>query len=194
MASAKAYKDAGLSARLADRYYRPAQDSDPTFVGDVERISGTEAHICYQCGTCTGSCPSAPRSSYRIRNFMRRTNLGLKELSLNDPDLWLCTTCYTCSDRCPRDLIPTDVIMAMRNMAAAQGILPKNMLGTVNFIYQTGHGVPNSDGNRAARVKLGLEPEPETTSKYPEYLPAIRKILEAYGTKQLADKVLAEGQ
>ena len=80
MASTKAYKDAGLSARLEDRYYRPAQDSDPTFVGDVERISGTEAHICYQCGTCTGSCPSAPRSSYRIRNFMRRTNLGLKEV------------------------------------------------------------------------------------------------------------------
>ncbi len=194
MASAKAYKDAALSKRLADRYYRPAQDSDPSFVGDVEKISGTEAHLCYQCGTCTGSCPSAPRSSYRIRNFMRRTNLGLKDVSLNDPDLWLCTTCYTCSDRCPRDLIPTDVIMAMRNMAASQGILPKNMLGTVNFIYQTGHGVPNSDANRAARVKLGLEPEPETTSKYPEYLPAIRKILEAYGTKQLADKVLAEGQ
>ena len=194
MASAKSYKDASLSARLADRHYRPAQDADPTFVGDVEKISGTEAHICYQCGTCTGSCPSAPRSSYRIRNFMRRANLGLKDVSLNDPDLWLCTTCYTCSDRCPRDLIPTDVIMAMRNMAAKQGILPKNMLGTVNFIYQTGHGVPNSDANRAARIKLGLEPEPETTCKYPEYLPAIRKILEAYGTKQLADKVLSEGQ
>ena len=194
MASAKSYKDAGLSARLADRYYRPAQDADPTFVGDVEKISGTEAHICYQCGTCTGSCPSAPRSSYRIRNFMRRANLGLKEVSLTDPDLWLCTTCYTCSDRGPRDLIPTDVIMAMRNMAAQRGIVPKNFLGTVNFIYQTGHGVPNSDANRAARVKLGLEPEPETTCKYPEYLPAIRKILESYGTKQLADKVLSEGQ
>jgi heterodisulfide reductase subunit C len=194
MASAKSYKDASLSARLADRYYRPAQDSDPTFVGDVETISGTEAHICYQCGTCTGSCPSAPRSSYRIRNFMRRANLGLKDVSLTDPDLWLCTTCYTCSDRCPRDLIPTDVIMAMRNMAAQRGIVPKNFLGTVNFIYQTGHGVPNSDANRSARIKLGLEPEPETTCKYPEYLPAIRKILEAYGTKQLADKVLSEGQ
>lgn len=194
MASAKSYKDASLSARLADRYYRPAQDADPTFVGDVETISGTEAHICYQCGTCTGSCPSAPRSSYRIRNFMRRANLGLKDVSLTDPDLWLCTTCYTCSDRCPRDLIPTDVIMAMRNMAAQRGIVPKNFLGTVNFIYQTGHGVPNSDANRAARIKLGLEPEPETTCKYPEYLPAIRKILEAYGTKQLADKVLSEGQ
>ena len=194
MTSAKSYKDAALAARLADRYYRPAEDSDPTFTSEVEKISGTEAHICYQRGTCTGSCPSAPRSAYRIRNFMRRVNLGMRDVCLNDPDLWLCTTCYTCSDRCPRNLVPTDVIMAMRNLAAQQGIIPKNALGTVNFIYQTGHGVPNSDANRAARVKLGLEAEPETTCKYPEYIPAIRKILEAYGTKQLADKVLEGGQ
>ena len=194
MTSAKSYNDAALAARLADRYYRPAEDSDPTFTSEVEKISGTEAHICYQCGTCTGSCPSAPRSAYRIRNFMRRVNLGMRDVCLNDPDLWLCTTCYTCSDRCPRNLVPTDVIMAMRNLAAQQGIIPKNALGTVNFIYQTGHGVPNSDANRAARVKLGLEAEPETTCKYPEYIPAIRKILEAYGTKQLADKVLEGGQ
>jgi ferredoxin len=33
---------------------------------------------CYQCGTCTGSCPSAPRSTYRIRQFMRRAVLGLE--------------------------------------------------------------------------------------------------------------------
>ncbi|MBE6507698.1 MAG: CoB--CoM heterodisulfide reductase subunit C, partial [Methanocorpusculum parvum] len=29
MTSAKSYKDAALAARLADRYYRPAEDSDP---------------------------------------------------------------------------------------------------------------------------------------------------------------------
>lgn len=190
MTSVKAYKDAALASRLADRHFRPKEDSDATFTPEVEKISGTEAHICFQCGTCTGSCPSAPRSSYRIRSFMRRVNLGLRDVCLNDPDLWLCTTCYTCSDRCPRDLIPTDVIMAMRNIAAQQGIIPKNVLGTVTNIYKTGHGVPNSDANRAARLKLGLEAEPETTCKYPEYLPVIRKLLEHYGTKQLADKVL----
>jgi len=194
MTSAKAYKDAALAAQLSDRVYRPSEDSDPSFTAEVEKIGGTAAHLCFQCGTCTGSCPSATRSSYRIRTFMRRANLGMKEVSLTDPDLWLCTTCYTCSDRCPRDLIPTDVIFAMRNMAAKRGIVPKNFLATVNFIYNTGHAVPNNDANRAARVKLGLEAEPETTCKYPEYLPAIRKILEAYGTKQLADKVLEGGQ
>lgn len=194
MTSAKSYKDAALAERLADRSFRPKEDSTPDFIGEVEKIAETQAHLCFQCGTCTGSCPVAPRSNYSIRKFMRRVNLGMKEVCLNDPDLWLCVTCYTCSDRCPRDLTPTDVIMAMRNLAAERGIVPKNFLGTINNIYKTGHGVPNNDSNRAARLKLGLEAEPETTSKYPEYIPAIRKILEAYGTKQLADRVLAGGQ
>ena len=128
MTSAKAYKDAALAARLSDRVYRPAEDSDPSFTAEVEKISGIEAHLSFQCGTCTGSCPSASRSTYRIRTFMRRVNLGMKDVCLNDPDLWMCTTCYTCADRCPRDLIPTDVIMAMRNIAASRALFRKTSL------------------------------------------------------------------
>ncbi|NLC91391.1 MAG: CoB--CoM heterodisulfide reductase subunit C, partial [Methanocorpusculum parvum] len=37
MTSAKAYKDAALAARLTDRYYRPSQDSDPSFTAEVEK-------------------------------------------------------------------------------------------------------------------------------------------------------------
>ena len=88
----KGYPDA-LDQKLRDtRYY--SDDSNPEFTKTVEKISMTIPHMCYQCGTCTASCPSAPRSSYRIRKFVRRALLGLEEESLVDPDLWLCTTCY----------------------------------------------------------------------------------------------------
>ncbi|MGA7797039.1 MAG: 4Fe-4S dicluster domain-containing protein, partial [Methanoregula sp.] len=105
MARSKGYPEA-LEKKLHDqRFYR--EDSTPDFTKRVEGISRTIAHMCYQCGTCTGSCPSAPRSTYRIRKFMRRAVLGLENEALNDPDLWLCTTCYSCTDRCPRDIAPT---------------------------------------------------------------------------------------
>lgn len=193
MAKAKGYSDENLSVRLADRYYR-TDDASPDFLKNVEKIGMTIAHMCYQCGTCTGSCPSAPRSSYRIRKFVRRAVLGLENDALTDPDLWLCTTCYSCTDRCPRDIAPTDIIMAMRNLAFKRKIVPRNFLNTVQFIYKTGHGVPNNDVNRAARVKLGLEAEPETTAKYPEFIPGIQKILDHYGLKDEADEILSEGQ
>jgi len=193
MAMKKDYKDQKLAEKLRDRKYY-VSDTSPEFLKEVEKIGQTAAHMCFQCGTCTGSCPSAPRSSYRIRLFMRRAVLGLEEEALTDPDLWLCTTCYTCTDRCPRDLAPTDAIMAMRNIAARRDIMPRNFLQTVQLIYKTGHGVPNNDANRVARKKLGLGEDPETTHKYPEYLPGVRKILDHYGLKERADRILAEGE
>jgi heterodisulfide reductase subunit C len=190
MAKSKGYPEA-LEKKLHDqRYYR--EDSTPDFTKRVEDKSRTIAHMCFQCGTCTGSCPSAPRSTYRIRKFMRRAVLGLESEALNDPDLWLCTTCYSCTDRCPRDIAPTDVIMAMRNMAFTHDIIPVNFLKTVTAIYSSGHGVPNNDVNRAARERLGLTRDPPTTHMYPEYMPGIRKILDHYHLKENADRIIKE--
>ncbi|MDD3978428.1 MAG: CoB--CoM heterodisulfide reductase subunit C, partial [Methanomicrobium sp.] len=177
MAIEKNYGNPELENKLKDRYYYTS-DSSKDFSAEVKKLSGTISHMCYQCGTCTGSCPSAPRSSYRIRVFMRRAVLGLEEEALTDPDLWLCTTCYSCTDRCPRDIAPTDVIMAMRNLAFKRDIVPRNFLQTAQLIYKTGHGVPNNDVNRAAREKLGLPRNPPTTDSYPEYLDGIRKIMD----------------
>lgn len=192
MAVEKNYGNPDLEKKLEDRYYY-TNDTHKDFGKEVEKISGTMSHMCFQCGTCTGSCPSAPRSSYRIRVFMRRAVLGLEDEALTDPDLWLCTTCYSCTDRCPRDLAPTDVIMAMRNLAFRKDIVPRNFLKTAQLIYNTGHGVPNNDVNRAARVKLGLTADPPTTHMYPEYIDGIQKILDHYKLKENADRILSEG-
>ncbi|MDT8357327.1 MAG: CoB--CoM heterodisulfide reductase subunit C [Methanomicrobiaceae archaeon] len=191
MARVKDYGNPELEKKLQDRYYY-STDTNQDFTKKVEKIGRTIAHMCYQCGTCTGSCPSAPRSSYRIRLFMRRAVLGLENEALTDPDLWLCTTCYSCTDRCPRDIAPTDVIMAMRNLANKRDIIPRNFLKTVQLIYTTGHGVPNNDVNRAARERLGLTREPPTTHMYPEYIAGIQKILDHYGLKEHADRLVAE--
>lgn len=187
--AAKSYDNPELDKKLADQRYHNTTAS-PEFLNDVVRISRSIANMCYQCGTCTGSCPSAPRSSYRIRLFMRRGLIGLEDEALTDPDLWLCTTCYSCTDRCPRDIAPTDVIMAMRNLAFKRDIIPKNFLQTVQLIYTNGHGVPNNDANRKARLKLGLEADPPTTHSYPEYLEGIRKILDHYKLKENADRIV----
>lgn len=191
MATVKNYGDPQLEEKLKDQYFYTS-DANPAFLKEVEKVGHTLAHMCFQCGTCTGSCPSAPRSSYRIRRFMRRAVMGLEMEALTDPDLWLCTTCYSCTDRCPRDLAPTDVIMAMRNLAFKLDIVPKNFLKTVQMIYKSGHGVPNNDANRAARVKLGLTADPPTTHMYPEFIEGIQKIMHHYDLKENADRILSE--
>jgi heterodisulfide reductase subunit C len=187
------YTDPKMEEKLKDRYYY-REYSNPDFPKKIHDLARTVNHMCFQCGTCTASCVSAPRSSYRIRVFMRRNVLGLEDEALTDPDLWLCTTCYSCTDRCPRDIAPTDTIMAMRNLAYQRGIVPVNFLKTVQAIYQSGHGVPNNDVNRAVRVRLGLTKDPPTTHSYPEFLPGIRQILDHYHVKEQADKIVAEAE
>lgn len=192
MAKTKGYPEA-LENKLRDRALH-SEDYNPEFTKKVEEISRSIPHMCFQCGTCTSSCPSAPRSSYRIRKFVRRALLGLEDEALTDPDLWLCTTCYSCTDRCPRDIAPTDVNMAMRNLAFERDIIPVNFLKTVQAIYKTGHGVPNNDVNKAARVKLGLTADPPTTHMYPEFIPGIQKILDHYKLKANADRIIKEAE
>jgi heterodisulfide reductase subunit C len=192
MAKSKGYPEA-LENKLRDRALH-TEDYNPEFTKKVEKISRSIPHMCFQCGTCTSSCPSAPRSSYRIRKFVRRALLGLEDEALTDPDLWLCTTCYSCTDRCPRDIAPTDVNMAMRNLAFERDIIPVNFLKTVQAIYKTGHGVPNNDVNKAARVKLGLTADPPTTHMYPEFIPGIQKILDHYKLKANADRIIKEAE
>lgn len=85
---------------------------------------------------------------------------------LEDPDIWLCTTCYQCYERCPRDVRPTDVIMELRNYATKLGNISPNHRAVVGYLKNTGHAVPINDAVRKQRVELGLEELPPTMYKF----------------------------
>src|SRR6056297_1670187 len=90
------------------KQYKKEEEFDPEFFKDIERRSNIMS--CIQCGTCTASCESGRWTALKTRQIVRKVVLG--DLScLEDPDIWLCTTCYQCYERCPRDVRPTDVII-----------------------------------------------------------------------------------
>ena len=162
------------------------------FTHDVEKGGGENIGVCYQCGTCTGSCPQGRRNALRTRKIMRMVSLGLKDQLMHDDAIWYCSTCYTCTDRCPRHVKPTDVIMALRNMATRELLVPKNIMQNVTFVSQSGHVVPINDATKKLRVQLGLPELPPTTHSYPEYMPGILKILEATGLMAIKNQVEAK--
>jgi len=166
---------------------------DPNLIKEVEARGGKNARLCFQCGTCTAGCPMGQRSGLRVRTVMRKANLGMREV-LDDPDLWLCTTCYTCADRCPRRIMATDAIIALRNIATQQHKVPMSMIKIMGAIYKTGHGVPNSEGNMKKRVQVGLPENPPTTHTYPEYIKDIQTILEVTGLLKIKEEMEAESQ
>ncbi|MDR2845679.1 MAG: 4Fe-4S dicluster domain-containing protein, partial [Candidatus Methanoplasma sp.] len=88
---------------------------NPEFEKKVAELGGADVKMCFQCGTCTAGCPSGRRTSYRVRKLMRQAQLGLREEIINSEELWDCSTCYTCVERCPRAVPIVDIVVALRN-------------------------------------------------------------------------------
>ena len=134
---------------------------------------------CFQCGTCGGGCPSGRRTPYRVRQIVRKCLLGLKEEVISDPALWMCTTCYTCQERCPRSVQIVGIIKMARNVAAQAGYMADAHKATGSFVIKTGHGVPINDKTKALRKAIGLAEVPPTTHALPEALEEVRAICAA---------------
>ncbi|MCQ2738059.1 MAG: CoB--CoM heterodisulfide reductase subunit C [archaeon] len=134
---------------------------------------------CFQCGTCGGGCPSGRRTPYRVRQIVRKCLLGLKEEVISDPALWMCTTCYTCQERCPRSVQIVGIIKMARNVAAQAGYMADAHKATGSFVIKSGHGVPINDKTKALRKAIGLAEVPPTTHALPEALEEVRAICAA---------------
>ncbi|MHA1680986.1 MAG: CoB--CoM heterodisulfide reductase subunit C [Promethearchaeota archaeon] len=147
------------------KQFKTEDEFDSEFFKNIERKSNIWA--CIQCGTCTASCESGRWTALKTRIIIRKVVLG--DLSaLDDPDIWLCTTCYNCLERCPRDVRPTDVIMELRNYAAKRGNMHPIHRKVVEFLKKTGHAVPINDKIRQQRKELGMDELPPTLFKFKE--------------------------
>ena len=41
--------------------------------------------------------------------------------------VWQCSNCFTCFDRCPQDVKPIEVILALKNLMGEKGLVPKGV-------------------------------------------------------------------
>ena len=89
---------------LTDKELLNDSNRDPDFTAEFIDAGIETVKHCFQCGTCSGSCPSGRRTPYKVRQIVRKCLLGLKEEVIADDALWMCTTCYTCQERCLRSV------------------------------------------------------------------------------------------
>lgn len=160
-------------------------DVDVDFKQSIMDAGAESVAVCFQCGTCTGACPSGRRTPYRIRGVVRRAVMGLKEDVISDDTIWMCTTCYECQERCPRGIKIVDIVKIIRNQAAQAGFMAPAHKMTGLFVTKTGHGVPINDATMALRKSVGLDELPPTTHQFPEALEEVQKIVKATGFDEL---------
>ncbi len=161
---------------LTDKELLNDSNRDPDFTAEFIDAGIETVKHCFQCGTCSGSCPSGRRTPYKVRQIVRKCLLGLKEEVISDDALWMCTTCYTCQERCLRSVKIVEIIKKARNIAAHAGYMAKPHKMTGVFVINTGHAVPINDAAKALRTKIGLTELPPTTHSYPEALEEVQKL------------------
>ena len=169
-------KERDTMTLLTDKELLNDSNRDPDFTAEFIDAGIETVKHCFQCGTCSGSCPSGRRTPYKVRQIVRKCLLGLKEEVITDDALWMCTTCYTCQERCLRSVKIVEIIKKARNIAAHAGYMAKPHKMTGVFVINTGHAVPINDAVKALRVKIGLPEVPPTTHAYPEALEEVQKL------------------
>ena len=167
---------------------------DPEFTQIFKDAGIDSVEICFQCGTCTGGCPSGRRTPYRVRQLVRKCLMGLKDEVISDDSLWMCSTCYTCQERCPREIKIVEIVKMARNVAAQNGFMAPAHKATGSFVIKTGHGVPINDATRELRKRVGLDELPPTTHSHPEALEEVQKICEITGFNDLIGFNKATGE
>ena len=122
----------------------------------IVEAGGEALKKCYQCGTCSGTCPWTPITHFNIRKLVRYGQLGFDGI---EDFMWGCSTCKFCVDRCPRGVEIIDIVTAIRNVYSGGGMLPQSLCAFVGSLSARGN--PWS-GDQAKRNDWAKE-------KYPLY-------------------------
>lgn len=95
---------------------------------------------------------------YNPRKIIRMTLLGMKDRVLSSDFIWLCTTCFTCQERCPQDVRITELMRAITNLAVKEGYIHPSFAEQVKAVGSTGRLHKVSDFINKRRVAMGLPP------------------------------------
>jgi len=105
--------------------------------------------------------------------------LGIRRKVLSSPTLWLCTACFTCTDRCPQGVEVASVLRVLRNLAVKDGQIPHIYSELASNIYETGYAYKIPEQRHRKRAELGLPPLPKAS------LDKVDKLIELVGELRL---------
>ena len=97
------------------------------FLKEVEANveDGNWVKMCMQCGVCSGSCTFGPHWEHPPQELFMLIRAGKREEVLTSNSVWMCTSCYSCIVRCPRDIPITHIMHGLASYAHRLGLAPK---------------------------------------------------------------------
>ncbi len=94
-------------------------------IDEIKASGGDAVKRCYECGICDAVCPWNRVSTFSMRRLIREATFGLSEIE--QEEIWRCTTCGRCPQRCPRDVQQVEDMVSLRRMATEYGLFPPSV-------------------------------------------------------------------
>ena len=118
-------------------------------------------NYCYQCGTCSSTCPVAliTHGEYNPRKIIEESLLGLKDLLIKDqkPNVWLCCTCQMCVEECPQNVFLTEIFENIKNRIVLLGeFYPETFKMQAKVVMENGLAIPLTPAIIRRRQQLNL--------------------------------------
>ncbi len=93
---------------------------DPNLHREIAQFGCDDITQCINCGNCTAVCSLTRNGEVFPRKTIRYVQLGLKDRLMASPEPWLCYYCGECSDTCPQQANPGEIMMTVRRWLTAQ--------------------------------------------------------------------------
>ena len=162
--------------------------SDYKEIIDVVKDNGGDAFKrCYQCGLCDVVCPWNRVRKFSMRKIVREATFGMTDIESDD--IWLCSTCGTCPQQCPRDVKQIESGVALRRIATEYGVFAntaKPVRGVAGSLTAEGNPLNEQRQDRAKWAEgLSVKPFSEEmevlyfSGCYLSYDPRLKKVAAA---------------
>ncbi len=140
------------------------ENADPGFRKELAAQPGGEKiTACFTCRTCVASCPiAAVNNSFSPLRIIRMALYGLRKEVLESDFIWLCSSCYTCQERCPQGVSITEFMTLLKNMAVKEGHIPSGVKAQKEIIKDKGRIYSIDEFDNKKRNKIDLPSLPLT--------------------------------
>ncbi|MDP2688542.1 MAG: 4Fe-4S dicluster domain-containing protein [Deltaproteobacteria bacterium] len=98
-----------------------SEDINSALIKRIERVSGEDLKMCYQCGNCSGGCPVSYEMELAPSQVMRFLQLGRVADVMAANSMWVCVGCLQCYSRCPKGVSVAAVLEALRQTTLRKG-------------------------------------------------------------------------
>ncbi|MDJ0766316.1 MAG: (Fe-S)-binding protein [Myxococcota bacterium] len=156
-------------------------------IEEIKAAGGDVYKFCYQCGKCDAVCPWNNVRNFSIRKIIREAAFGLTEIE--SEDIWRCTTCGNCPEKCPRGVKQIDLGVSLRKLASTYDVFPASARparAVRGSLTTEGNPLNEARAKRADWAKdLSVKPFAEGTEVlffgccYLSYDPRMKKVAQA---------------